>query len=268
MPSRWLSPSVFQWHASVEYAERVDARRHSRPYELLAHAERRLQNGPDEFAIADAVLSLKRAVNSRLKHLEELYGLSKAFPKSVGVLERLQAVDLARPLLVRQMFELRNDIEHNDAHAPNVDRSCELADATWYFLRATDSACSEDPKDLVFSPDAVRPMQAGAEFVSISGIKPGLPHVTVVARLRNEQISWTKLLGYLELTESPDFRERLVGVRTRSAMPAFDIDEHCYGEGEDQVHYGLLVLQDDDRQRLWSKLFGSARRNTAQTIFT
>ena len=251
----------------MEYAERVDARRHTRPNDLLVHAERRLQNGPDEFAIADAVLSLKRAVNSRLKHLEELYGLSTAFPKSVGVLERLQAVDLARPLLVRQMFELRNDIEHNDSPAPNVDRCRELADATWYFLRATDSACSEDPKDLVFSPDAARPMQAGTEYVSISDLEPGLPRVTVVARLRHEQISWTKQLDYLEVTESPDFRERLVGVRTRSAMATFDIDEHGYGEGIDRVHYGLLVLKDDDRQALWSKLFASARRNTAQTIF-
>ena len=268
MPSRWLSPSVFQWFASVESAQRVDSLRYTRPYALLTHAERKLHGEPDEFSLADAVLAMKRSVNSRVKHLEELYGLSRAFPKSIGMLERLQAVDLARPLLIRQMFELRNDIEHNDAVVPTVERARELADATWYFLRATDSACSESPSDLVFSPAARRPMPAGAEFLSVSGIEPGLPQVTVVARLRHEQITWSRQSGYLEIIESADFRERLIGVRTRSAMHTFDIDDHYYGNGENRVHYGILLLQDEDRQMLWGKLFGSTRNSTAQTVLS
>ena len=183
MTSRWLSPTIFNWHALVEAAMRMDVGRFLRPHEFLSHAERRLEQTSDEFARADAVLNLKRAVNSRLKHIEEMYGLSVAFPTGTGVLERLQKVDLARPLLIHQMFELRNDIEHNDAPVPAIQRCRELVDATWYFLRTTDSACSARPMDLLFCPDKTAPRQKGSMFVSLMDLSPGLPSVTMTARV-------------------------------------------------------------------------------------
>ena len=89
---------------------------------------------------------LKRAINSRLQHLEDLYAFSQAFPKNFGALERLNVVGLARPLLIRQLFALRNDIEHNDATPPSEKKCLELIDSTWYFLKTTDYACKLVPR--------------------------------------------------------------------------------------------------------------------------
>ena len=78
-----------------------------------------------------------------------MYGFAALFPKNVGALERLEAVGLARPFLIRRLFDLRNDIEHRDAAPPDLDRCLELADVTWYFLKSTDYACKVVPAGVI-----------------------------------------------------------------------------------------------------------------------
>ena len=258
MTSRWLSPEVFDWEVVVDFAEQVTYERFARPHLLLTHAESALAQDAGELARADAVFALKRAVNSRLKHIEELYGLAKAFPKSVGALERLEAVDLARPLLVRQLFELRNDIEHNDGPVPAAQRCHELADATWYFLRATDAACSELPSGLEFRPadaDAAHPTDASKEFVSLHKIAPGLDRLTITARLRKGQISFSPVLGHIEVRNSPEFRDRLRETLKRSHMEVDHVGDQEWGPSTDRVHFGELVFDDSFRRTIWRRLF-------------
>jgi hypothetical protein len=137
----WLSRKVFEWSNVAHGGTLIEGARVNRPYAILTHCEGILGENPTEFSVADAVLGLKRAINSRLQHIEELFQFSALYPKSVGALERLEQLGLARPFLVRQLFELRNDIEHNDAQPPDLHRVRELVDLTWYFLRTTDNAC-------------------------------------------------------------------------------------------------------------------------------
>ncbi len=40
---------------------------------------------------------------------------------------------------MKQLFLIRNDIEHNDATPPDKPRCTELLDVVWYFLKSTDS---------------------------------------------------------------------------------------------------------------------------------
>lgn len=149
----WLSNKVFEWLNSIEGGHIIDIERVKRPHALLTHCERTLATGDSEFSIADAVLGLKRAINSRLQHIEELYSFSAMFPKSVGALERLERVGLARPTLVKQLLELRNDIEHNDAPPPTQSRAKELIDLTWYFLKTTDPACKLVPSGVLLKSE-------------------------------------------------------------------------------------------------------------------
>jgi len=96
-------------------------------------------------------MNLKRAINVRLKLLDELYCFSHVTGlKKLGALERLEAVGLAKPFIVKQLFDLRNDIEHNDAAPPSMNRVKELLDITWYFLRSTDSAAGNHSRTLFF----------------------------------------------------------------------------------------------------------------------
>lgn len=140
-PSFWVDPGIFDWTPEYLSSTRQDRERVFRPHQILDHAYRLLAGEPTAFVVADALSNLKRAVNSRLQHLEELYHLSSIFPKSIGALQRLEGVDLAKPFLIRALFDLRNDVEHNDAPPPSRQRCGEFADATWYFLKTTDSAC-------------------------------------------------------------------------------------------------------------------------------
>jgi hypothetical protein len=138
----WLSQVVFGWTPTSYDARRPgDPNRVSRPHEILAHAENVLSKSESEFSIADSIFALKRAINIRLRHLNEIYEFHELFSKEVDSLERLEQVGLARRFLIKQLFELRNDIEHKDASPPGAERARELVDATWYFLRTTDSAC-------------------------------------------------------------------------------------------------------------------------------
>lgn len=138
----WLSRAVFDWAPNSPGAATLgDTERVRRPHAILAHAENVLSKSESEFSVADSILGLKRAINSRLQHLDEIYEFRELFPKQVGSLERLEQVGLARPFLIKQLFELRNNIEHSDASPPSAERARELVDAAWYFLRSTDSAC-------------------------------------------------------------------------------------------------------------------------------
>ncbi|MDW5444317.1 hypothetical protein [Polaromonas sp. SM01] len=142
---KWISPAVLDWEPDVSSGIRSDPERVRRPHAILSHSENVLSKSESEFSVADSILSLKRAINSRLQHLEDLYEFQGMFPKSVGSLERLEEVGLARPFLIKQLFDLRNNIEHNDAPPPSAERTRELVDATWYFLRTTDYACKLRP---------------------------------------------------------------------------------------------------------------------------
>lgn len=146
----WLSHVVFGWTPEPGAIVLLDdPNRVRRPHAILAHAEDLLSTNESELSIADSINNLKRAINIRLRHLEEIYKFGEMFPKEFGSLERLAYVGLARPFLVKQLFELRNNIEHRDAPPPNAERAWELVDAAWYFLRTTDSACKFVPHSVM-----------------------------------------------------------------------------------------------------------------------
>ena len=140
-PSFWLDSAILDWTPEFLSGTRQERERVLRPHQILDHAYRLLADTPSPFELADALSNLKRAVNSRLQHVEEIYHLASTFPKSVGALERLEGVGLAKPFLIRALFDLRNDVEHNDAIPPSHQRCSELADTTWYFLKTTDYSC-------------------------------------------------------------------------------------------------------------------------------
>jgi hypothetical protein len=191
----WLSLAVLDWVPDYSGGTRIDPERMRRPHAMLAHSENILSNSESEFSVADSILSLKRAINSRLQHLEELYGFQGMFPKSVGSLERLEEVGLARPFLIKQLFDLRNDIEHNDAPPPSAERARELLDATWYFLRTTDHACKLVPDGI-----ELRSTEDGS-------YPPGLALTVSVIRgqrQRFEIVGWVSL-DLLAEDEQPGF---------------------------------------------------------------
>lgn len=169
----WLSPEIFSWEPWFSSGKSVDDSRWRRPYDLHAHAEKLVVEAASKMSIADAVLNLRRAIGMRTKHLEELYRFKSLFRDVEGVLERLEAVGLARPFLIRQLIDLRDDIEHKDLPPPSAVRCRELSDAAWYFLKSTDYAAKIVPTAVQLSASGGGPNGDGSTpFVDVQSKGP------------------------------------------------------------------------------------------------
>lgn len=155
MTQLYLNPVTFAWPYYLESHMSAEKSKVRRSYDTLSHAASLLEGKVTEYALADSVTNLKRAVNIRLKLIDELHRYSgMKSPRKMGALEKLEYMGLIRPFLIRQLFELRNDIEHNDAMPPSLGRAKELVDIVWYFLRSTDSVVSFHSGTLLFEhPD-------------------------------------------------------------------------------------------------------------------
>ena len=138
----WLSPEIFKW---LYFSEEggpypCDEVACARPYEYLRHAEQLLRNGTDSMSRVDAISTLKRCLNHRLRYLKDTYALDKVplpnWPKHL--LDQMTELGIVRPFLLKYLMKVRNQIEHADARPPSRPRCEELVDVLWYFLRSTD----------------------------------------------------------------------------------------------------------------------------------
>ena len=147
----WLCNSVLDWSATIESYGYTNAEDCQRAHELWKHAELFLKDDANEFNRVDVISNLKRCLNQRLKFIEQVYSLKKIAlsdsPK--GYLEYLASLGLVRPYMLKQLMLIRNDIEHNDAPPPNIERCRELLDLTWYFLKSTDSFVAWRKNDFI-----------------------------------------------------------------------------------------------------------------------
>ncbi|SFU31426.1 hypothetical protein SAMN05216350_101268 [Polaromonas sp. YR568] len=248
---RWLSNKVLGWAPDNEGGSYTDNERLRRPHEIFAHAENVLGTKDSEFAVADSIFALKRAINSRLQHIEELYRLSTLFPKSVGALERLEYVGLARPMVVKQLFELRNDIEHNDVMPPNQQRARELIDATWYFLRTTDSACKMVPDRLLLRsayPGTFPPEQ----WITLCPSRDGSNRFDIVGWVSED------LLAEVDGPDSFKLELEKLGKKPSGPPPGSDdeianwahIHNSARGDNERAV-IGKAILSNDIQREYW-----------------
>ena len=140
----WLSNSFLHWYAEMQCSSYTSVEDRLRAYKLWQHAELIAAGDANEFNRVDIVSNLKRCLNQRLKFIEHVYSLKKiaSSDSPKGYLEYLESLDLVRPYMLKQLMTIRNDIEHNDASPPNIERCRELLDLTWYFLKSTDGFVS------------------------------------------------------------------------------------------------------------------------------
>jgi hypothetical protein len=252
MENIYLLPDVFTWSCWNSGGTINDESRVQRPYALVSHAESLTHGLPTEFEIADAVANLKRAINHRLQLLEENYSFAKAFPKNVGVLERLEKVNLARPYLIKQLFSLRNDIEHYDAPPPSLGRCRELIDLTWYFLKATDAAS--------------RTVSDTLEYTCVSDDDSEKPELEFTAKLISVEERKFDISGWFKPPfinyDNNGFRVNVEAISARPEKPKyhkrldtmiFDLNGNR-GEDERWVQ-GKLIVSSETIYRFWSNVF-------------
>lgn len=146
----WIDDTIFNWEVYSSSSSIMSNIHVKRAYEFWEHARTLLGDNASDFSKADAITNLKRSLNHRWQLIEKLYVLKKLVPAK-GNLERLEEFGLVRPYMLRQLLEIRNNIEHNDQKPPEINRCMELLDLTWYFLRSTDRLVINQINDLLFS---------------------------------------------------------------------------------------------------------------------
>lgn len=136
----WVKHDFLNWFATKEVSDYLDDEIWKRPYEIWNHASTLLHNDSSSLERVDAISTLKRSLNSRIKQFEKVYKITSLFEKSNNqYLQLLEQLGLIRPLLIKQLMEIRNEIEHKDKKPPKIERCLEFLDIVWYFLKTTDT---------------------------------------------------------------------------------------------------------------------------------
>lgn len=150
----WLNPDVLQWTAFSGGGRELDKEVRSRAHEIWGHADQVLGVATSDLQLVDVITTLKRSVDQRIRALDETYSL-KSIPikgKPSDVLSLLESIDVVRPLMFRNLREIRNAVEHEDAPPPDIQSSQVFLDFAWYFLKSTDRMLQVVPNQISFYP--------------------------------------------------------------------------------------------------------------------
>jgi len=111
---------------------------------------------PNEHDLADCLSNLRKSFTHRLGLIEKYYSIRAAIDnpqKKRHLAELLAEVGIIRPLMLKALLDVRNDVEYNDVKPPSVERCREFAEAVWYLLRSTDSILEIGRTDVSFSKE-------------------------------------------------------------------------------------------------------------------
>ena len=153
MQTFWLNPTFINWETGSLCWDPQDYYYIKRPYELLSHVSSILKQHHSELHCSDVIAWLKRALFLRVKTINTLYNFKQLPNKKLNLLEQLAALDIIKPIMLKQLIKIRNNIEHNDAKPPSHSRCEEFWEYMWYFLKATDSLVSKVFNDFEFIGD-------------------------------------------------------------------------------------------------------------------
>lgn len=151
----WLSSQVVEWYPRQEGSSIFELKKVLRAYSIWNHAESILSESVDEFHLIDAINTLKRSMDHRLKLLNEIYDFNKLpfGEKPKWLIEKLGYVGIVRPFLLKNLIEIRNAVEHRDAQPPSQELCSQYLDIVWYFLRSTDHLARYQTSELVLYPE-------------------------------------------------------------------------------------------------------------------
>ena len=123
----WLSPEVLQWFNYSGSGAEPDVAIRLRAYEIWNHAERVLRHAESDLQLVDVITTLKRAIDHRVRALDEIYsfGSIPIRDKPSEVLSILESLEVVRPLMFRNLLEIRNAVEHQDAPPPD-QKNCQV----------------------------------------------------------------------------------------------------------------------------------------------
>lgn len=132
----FISQEIFNWN-NISSTEHYNGENIKECYDYLNHAESLIVDFKDKFHIQDSIRNLKIVVDKRIKQIERVYDFKSYFPKQ-HILETYKRLGIIKGLVIRKLFTIRNDIEHNELDYSDIEQCHDLLDTVWYFLKSTD----------------------------------------------------------------------------------------------------------------------------------
>ena len=136
----FISQEIFNWH-NMSSTQCYNGENIKECYDYLNHAESLIVDFKDKFHIQDAIRNLKVVVDKRIKQIERVYDFKSYFPKQ-HILEIYKELGIVKGFVkgfvIRKLFTIRNDIEHNELDYSDAEQCHDLVDTIWYFLKSTD----------------------------------------------------------------------------------------------------------------------------------
>jgi len=176
----WLSPEFFDWNKDPLNPKISQDSDFLKPYALLKHAKKRLDEVDDKenpdwenLTLGDCVSNLRGAIEHREKQLKDKFSLAELFiweaskGKNIPVYEKLQRLGITQPILQKKLIDLRNFVTHQQKYPFNKEKSTiiELYEFAWYFIRSTDSFLTREISGTIFyPPDFLEDDIAGSSF--------------------------------------------------------------------------------------------------------
>lgn len=239
----WISNEVFSWpheYASGSYLD-DDHTKLKRSHTLWQHANLILHTNPGELSRIDAISTLKRSLNHRLKLIESLYQL-KAFSSThhnngyLGLLERLGIV---RSSMLKKFLDVRNDIEHHDTSPPDLHLCTEFLDLIWYLLKSTDEIVRVRRNQLLFnekSKDHYR-FTLDIDYMKSHSL-------SIAGWFSNEHIYETKFANCTKVSvtgyRSIDDHKKLQAIHHADKLLSLMLMQHSFRKDQDSFLVGSL----------------------------
>lgn len=147
-----ITTDFLDFLAGVQIRAVIEPSEWRRGYDHFEHAEVRLATASTKHDRIDIVAALKRAIDVRVAFLAKLYDLKSApgLRRAKNRFEALVRVGLIRPIMSKELFDIRDAVEHRDADPPSIADCQRFTEFTWYFLKTTDTAASSPALDLMF----------------------------------------------------------------------------------------------------------------------
>ncbi|MEY8742378.1 hypothetical protein AB9M62_23245 [Bacillales bacterium AN1005] len=228
----WIREDIFDWDGYRSSWTPNHKRILERPYEIWKHSAGLFKNkGDSDFHRADGISNLKRSINHRLQSIENIYRFRtlQFSNKPKGSLELLEVFDLARPYIVKQLFELRNNIEHRDMQPPSKERCHELLDIVWYFLKSTDYLVQTVNSEGEFTLLSQNGIETNYRF-TFNLNYDDIDNSTIAGWFPDEYIRYNETDGFISIDlEEISGKEKWLGLESDYNKNKFDSDKWIKG---------------------------------------
>ncbi len=149
---KYIPKSIFSdWVGLIESSS-IKTGDREKIYGMLEYSYKLLDENCNDFQRIDIISNLRRIISKRVQTIFNTYKIDNVEFK-IGndkKFEKLERLQLVKPLLLHELLKIRNGVEYNDKKPPSVNKLKKLIDTTWYFIRSTDIYVSNIPNTILF----------------------------------------------------------------------------------------------------------------------